>query len=124
MDGTAYFNTDFLVKKYLGLTDEDIELNKKYQYAEETRMAEKKKTKAKQAQQPGMTEESSPYNGFGGGETEGFGGGTEGFGGGETEGFGGAETAGFGGGETGETGFGGAETTGIGETTSPAAPTP
>ena len=124
MDGTAYFNTDFLVKKYLGLTDEDLELNKKYQYAEEIRMAEKQKNKAKQAQQPGMTEESSPYNGFGGGETEGFGGGTEGFGGGETEGFGGAETAGFGGGETGETGFGGAETTGIGETTSPAAPTP
>lgn len=82
-DGKPYFNVDFLVKKYLGLTDEDIMLNKKYKEGDELKALElkKKQNANKPAEEENQTGEFTESNDFGGGMND-FGGGSNDFGGG------------------------------------------
>lgn len=103
-----YFSMKFLVEKFLGMSEEDLQLNEKYKQAEIIEQLNKVKT-AKQhkemgPQAEGAAEEGAGGGGFGGGGDFGggddFGGGGEDFGGGGGEDFSGGDEV-FSGGETG-----------------------
>ena len=104
-DGQPYFSPTFLIKKYLGLSDEDIQLNEKYKIGEDEHKAKiQKKQKENAPEQTPL--EGQDESGFGG-AMGGFG--TNSFGRGEDNGFGEAEE-------------GGTPSSDIGEASSEAAP--
>lgn len=105
LDGKPYFSIEWLIKEYLGLSDQDLEINRKYKEAEIIKNIEMAKlikrhsADAAQAQAAGQVAPGGGglEGGFGGGMTDagGFGGdtGSDIMGGGE---FGGPDAGGFG----------------------------
>ena len=70
-DGKPYFAIDFLVKEYLGLSDQDLELNEKYKQAEFLKAVENAKLLKKHSEEAGAGQQGAPAAGggtdFGGG---------------------------------------------------------
>lgn len=107
-DQTPYFSIEFLVQKYLGMTDDDLALNKKFKQQEILEQLEKAKTTKQHQEYAQQVQAGPPMQGpdFGGGDTGGFGGGGD-FGGGADFGGGGADFGGDMGGDAGGGDFGG-----------------
>jgi len=78
-DGSSVFSTRWLVKKYLGLTDNDLDLNAEYLHGDQMRSVKKKKKGGAQQEGGDMGEGFGMGGGFGGDEglSGGFGGGEE-----------------------------------------------
>lgn len=125
---TPYFSIDWAVKEFLGLTDQDLEMNRQYKEAEIVRNIEIAKLQKKHAGEAPNNDQQSTNNGFGG-ENDfggGFGGGSDfggGFGGGND--FGSDMGAGndvMSGGEFGGPDMGGGETAAPEPAAEPVAP--
>lgn len=78
-EGNPYFSMKFLIQKYLGLSDEDIEINEKYKEGEQLARLEQAKT-IKRHKEQGQQVGEAPQEGAGSMEGD-FGGGSD-FGGG------------------------------------------
>ena len=119
-DGKPYFALDFLVKEFLGLSDQDIETNQKYKEAEILKQIEIAKLIKKHQADATVNAPQQPGGDMGGGmDFGGAGGGLN---------FGGAGNDVMSGGEFGGPDMGGGMDTGGGETpapeTAPEAPAP
>lgn len=113
-DGKPYFSVDYLIKEYLGMTDQDLEINRKYKEAEIIKNIEMAKLIKKHQADAAVT----PVPGQPGADAGGFGGMTD------AGGFGGPVGGDImGGGEFGGPDMGGADDAG-GFGAEPAAPEP
>ena len=84
VDQTPYFSMQFLIQKYLGMSDDDLKLNANFKQQEllnkinsAKKMKEHQKLMQNMVATPGVGGENGPMEGpdFGGGDTGGFGGG-------------------------------------------------
>jgi len=114
-DGKPYFALDFLVKEFLGLSDQDIETNQKYKEAEILKQIEIAKLMKKQQADAAANAPQQPGGDMGGGMDFGGAGGGMDFGGGGNDVMSGGE---FGGPDMGGGDMGG------GEVPAPEAPAP
>jgi hypothetical protein len=69
MQDKPYFSIEFLIKEFLGFSDQDLEINRKYKEAEIRREIENAKSRKKSAKANGQQEgeESTNESDFGGG---------------------------------------------------------